>query len=204
MSARTFALVPAAGQSQRMGRPKLLLPLGARTVLQRVVGAFRESGINDVLVVTGPNSAELARQAEQAGAAVLQLPDQTPDMRATVEHGLSWLEAAFRPHEQSSWLLSPADHPTLRSKIVRELLEVQTANPQASIFLPTFEGKRGHPALIGWQHVPGISRLPAGVGLSTYLRRQAEQTFLMPVDSADVLLDLDTPEDYARLLERAW
>src|SRR5437879_4363300 len=57
------AVIPAAGQSTRMGRPKLALPLGGRSVLERVVDALRGAGV-DVLVVLGPHVADLAAAAQ--------------------------------------------------------------------------------------------------------------------------------------------
>ena len=41
----TFALIPAAGRSRRMGRPKLALPLAGRSVLEHVVGALQQAGV---------------------------------------------------------------------------------------------------------------------------------------------------------------
>jgi CTP:molybdopterin cytidylyltransferase MocA len=52
--------------------------------------------------------------------------------------------------------------------------------------------------------VPALRQLPPGLGLNHYLREQTDETCLVPVTSADVLCDLDTPEDYARLLAREW
>jgi molybdenum cofactor cytidylyltransferase len=199
--ARTFALVPAAGRSSRMGRPKLLLPVAGRTVLEHVIAGFRSAGIEAVLVVLARDAPEeLVRMARAAGAEVLTLSDQTADMRATIEQGLTWLEQHCHPDPEDGWLLAPADHPTLDPAVVRQLLEAREAEPAASLFLPTFEGRRGHPALLGWRHVAAIRQLPEGQGLNVYLRAQEGQTRLVPVSSADILCDLDTPEDYARLL----
>ena len=52
---RTFGLIPAAGKSRRMGRPKLTLPLAARTVLEAVLDTVRQGGVETVLVVVGPD-----------------------------------------------------------------------------------------------------------------------------------------------------
>jgi molybdenum cofactor cytidylyltransferase len=200
---RLFALVPAAGKSQRMGRPKLLLPLGGRTILERVVDAFRGAGVETILVMVAPDSDKLATRAETAGARVLRLATETEEMRATIERGLDWLEEQYQPGPEDAWLLCPADHPTLDPAIITALREARTAHPERSIFVPVYEGRRGHPALIGWPHVAGIRQLPAGQGLNVYLRGQSEQTFLLPVDSPDILCDLDTPDDYERLRQRA-
>jgi molybdenum cofactor cytidylyltransferase len=195
----TFAVIPAAGKSVRMGRPKLALPLGERTVLERVVAALREAGVEHVLVVVGPHVPQLVSPAERAGAYVLQLARETPDMRATVEAGLRWLEERFRPRPDDGWLLVPADHPTLDPFLVRTLLWERAGAPDKSIVVPTHGGRRGHPTLIDWKHVAGMRALPAGQGFNVYLRQCAAETLEVPVDSADVLCDLDTPEDYERL-----
>ncbi len=199
----TFALIPAAGKSTRMGRPKLALPLGERTVLEHVVAALRSGGAEHVLVVVGPHVAELAPLAESAGAAVLVLSEETADMRATVEAGLRWLEEKFAPRPEDAWLLAPADHPTLEAEVVRQLLAARAAHPEASVLIPTFGGQRGHPALIAWNHVAAMRGLPGGQGLNVYLRQQTSETLELPVDTDAVLCDLDTPEDYERL-RRKW
>lgn len=199
MSARTFAVVPAAGHSRRMGQPKLALPLAGRPVMAWVIDALRQAGVAPVLVVVGPHVSQLIPIAADAGAEVLALPEETPDMRATVEHGLRWLEERYEPTPQDSWLLVPADHPTLESDVVRRLLDARTKNSTHSIGVPRFAGRRGHPTLIAWGHVAGIRAWPAGQGLNRYLRAHAAETLEVPVGSATVLADLDTPEEYQRL-----
>src|SRR5438094_500805 len=144
----TFALIPAAGKSTRMGRPKLALPVGGRSVLELVLAALREAGIDHILVVLGPHVAQLAPLAEAKGAYVLQLPEETPEMRVTIERGLDWLQERFRPRPDDFWLLVPADHPTLDAEVVRRLLAARKEHPEASLLLPTYQGRRGHPALI--------------------------------------------------------
>ncbi len=196
---RVFALLPAAGFSRRMGRPKLGLPLGERTILEHVVEVLRQGGIADVLVVLGPHVAELGPLAERAGAAVLQLAEATPDMRATVEHGLRWLEATRQPTAADAWLLCPADHPLLDATVIRQIVTAWRETG-ASIVVPACAGQRGHPTLIAWRHVAGIRAHPSDQGLNTYLRAHQKETLQLEVNSPAVLCDLDTPEDYAKLL----
>jgi molybdenum cofactor cytidylyltransferase len=185
-----------------MGRPKLALPLGERTVLEQVIDALRRAELANILVVIAPHAAELRPLAEAAGAVICMLPEETADMRATVEHGVDQLEALFQPSLADSWLLVPADHPTLDAAVVRRLLQARAAQPSYSIVVPTFEGRRGHPTLIGWQHVTGIREFPTGLGLNVYLRQHAAETLELPVSSAEILCDLDTPQEYDQLLSR--
>jgi molybdenum cofactor cytidylyltransferase len=194
------ALVPAAGHSRRMGAPKLALEVAGRSVIEHVVEALRAAGAAPVLVVLAPHVAFLGELAARAGAEVLRLPEATPDMRATVEAGLGWLEERCRPGESDAWLLAPADHPALDAGVVRRLIEARQQRPDRSIFVPTWRGRRGHPALIGWGHVAGIRARPRGEGLNVYFRARADAVCEVPVESAAVVEDLDTPEDFARLL----
>lgn len=197
---RTFALLPAAGKSSRMGRPKLALPLGTRTVLERVVDTLRQAGCPNILAILGPHVADLHTLATNAGAKVLLLDQETQDMRATVQHGLDWFEQHERPGADDAFLLLPPDHPTLVPETIDALLKARvTEQGGASIWIPTHEGRRGHPALIGWQHVAGIRAWPADQGLNTYLRAHLTDTREVPCACVDILCDLDTPEDYERL-----
>jgi len=116
---------------------------------------------------------------------------------------LAWLETHFSPNLDDAWLLAPADHPTLDATVVRQLLAARAENPETSVILPTFAGRRGHPALIAWKHVKGMRALPPGQGLNVYLRRQESETLELPMATEAILCDLDTPEDYERL-RREW
>jgi molybdenum cofactor cytidylyltransferase len=182
-----------------MGQTKLALPLGDATVLEHVVAALRAGGASPVLVVVGPHVAHLSPLAERAGGTVLQLSDETPDMRATVEHGLHWIEEHCTS-APDDWLLVPADHPALDAGVVRQLLAARAQFPQHAILIPTFQGRRGHPALIAWKTVPALRALPAGQGLNAFFRQHPSDVAEVPVETASILLDLDTPEDYERLL----
>jgi molybdenum cofactor cytidylyltransferase len=190
----TFAVVPAAGHSSRMGRPKLTLPLGGRAVIEHVVAALREGGVADVLVVVGPHVLELVPLAAAAGANVLALPAPTADMRATIEAGLTWIEDRFHPRPDDRWLLTPADHPAITADVVRTLL-----TSEDPIAIPVHGGRRGHPTAFRWRHVAGIRALPADAGVNVFLRHHADQVRERSVPDAGVLADLDTPGDYERL-----
>jgi molybdenum cofactor cytidylyltransferase len=198
-----FAVLPAAGMSTRMGRPKLALPLGERTILEHVLAALRLAEVEHLLVVVGPHVRELATVARGAGAHVCQLAEETADMRATVEQGLNWLDEQFVPNADDAWLLVPADHPCLSSSVIGALEQARRNDPEHSIFVPSFHGRRGHPLALTWRHVAGIRAHPAGEGLNAYILKHADEVREVPVESETILWDLDTPEDYERL-RRMW
>jgi molybdenum cofactor cytidylyltransferase len=195
---RTFGLIPAAGRSRRMGTPKLLLTLNGKTILEHVVSAVRSAGVQEVVVVVAPDAEDLAQLALKAGAHVARLTEQTPDMRATCQFGLDWIEGHFQPSSADHWLLLPADHPTVRPEVIRSLMQAMNGH---SIAVPSFQGRRGHPTLLHWRHVDGIRKMPAGQGLNVYIRHMGVETLEVDWPSEEVLRDLDTPEDYQRLMQ---
>lgn len=198
---QTYGLIPAAGKSRRMGRPKLLLSLGNATVLEHALSALHAAGVADVLVVAAPDADVLAQLASQAGAHVLRLSKDTPDMRATCMHGLAWLEEHFHPSADDGWLLLPADHPTVRPEVVRAILSAVQENTDKTIVVPTFQGKRGHPTWLRWSHVAGIGAMPPEQGLNAFIRAHLAETLELDWPSDEILRDLDTPDDYRGLLD---
>ena len=186
-----------------MGRPKLALRLGTLTILEHTVAALHAAAVDHILIVVGPHAPELVSIAQRTGAHVLALPDATPDMRATIEKGIDWLREQFNPAPLDPLILIPGDHPLLDRSILEKLLHEMRLQHGPAIVVPAFEGKRGHPLVLTWSHTEGIRGLPREVGVNAYVQSQGHAVVEVPVLSAEVVRDLDTPEDYEALL-RAW
>lgn len=187
-----------------MGRPKLILPLeGGGTVISRVVRSLLTGGASAVLVVAPPRtqagSIELATQAQESGGTVLHLEQPTPDMRATVEAGLDFL-AIGAPSFQGV-LITPGDTPTIDGSSVARVVECFRADP-TRIVVPAFEGRRGHPLLLPWRVALKIPSLPEGVGINQLLVETSEAVSELPLEESEILVDVDTPEDYEPLAPR--
>lgn len=130
---------------------------------------------------------------------MLHLREPTPDMQATVQAGLRWMAAHWQPKPADRWLLSPADHPVLDADAIRCLCAA-SASSSASILVPTYLRRRGHPVLLSWEHAEAVADLPPGTGINRYIRSQGSNVQEIEVGTPQILSDLDTPEDYERLL----
>ena len=182
-----------------MGRPKLLLDWGGRTILERLVEALRRPEIADVVVVARKDDTALHAAADRAGARVVRPSVDPPDMRASVEYGLDWVRRQWAPKAEDGWVLIPADHPLVDAGVLNELISHwRTQRP--AIVLPTFEGRRGHPTLLPWGLADQAASIPESQGLNWLVRQHAEATLEVPVQTRSVVLDLDTPEEYAAAL----
>lgn len=194
------AIVPAAGASLRLGRPKLLIEFDGRPLIARVVAALRDGGASPVLVVAPPEDApegqDVARAAFEAGADVI-VPEARPaTMRDSVELALS--ELAWSDDPPDAILLAPGDSPGLSSASVARLVAAWRELPNR-IVAPTFEGRRGHPVVIPWLLAEAVADLPAGVGVNALLAEHARDVVEIAFDTDAVLVDLDTSEDLGRL-----
>ena len=204
MAPRLSALVLAAGLSSRMGRLKPLLPLdpqGAQTPLGLCVGLFRAAGIDEVVVVTGHRDDEVGSAARAAGARVVYNPDFALGMYGSSRAGVAGL-----PPDTDGFFLLPVDIPLVRTGTVRLLARAFAGKP-ASVLLPVFAGRRGHPPLLGRELIGRIqdSAEPAG-GLRTLLdlveAEQPERVREVQVADRFILRDMDTPADHAACVER--
>lgn len=202
---RAFGIIPAAGHSVRMGRPKLLLPWDGTTVIQTVLREWLASRVDRVVLVIRSNDAALAAACDEqaqsaAGRLVVVRPElDPPDMKASVAAALDWLARHEHPMPDDAWLFAPADLPTLRRESIDGLLAAATATP-GQVWAPEQGGKRGHPALFPWSLAPEVARLAPDEGLNRLL--DLHPIRLLADATSESLADLDTPDDYARLTAR--
>jgi molybdenum cofactor cytidylyltransferase len=177
----------------------LLLPLGATTVIARMLSVLARPEIEATFVVIRPDDEPLRAAVAACGALPLQPAEPPPEMRDSVEFALRHIETYFQPGPTASWILVPADHPLLEQSVIDRLLTVWQNSP-GKILVPVHGGRRGHPTIFPWSLVPEAYSLPPDQGLNSLLARHAALIEQVEVESPGVIADLDTPEDYARLL----
>lgn len=207
------AIVPAAGRSRRMGRPKLLLPFGEGTVLGATLSALAGGGARRISVAVRPDDRDLSEWLARAAAGeplrpepasgdppeilVAFNPDAERGMLSSVLAGLAALGAVTGP-----LLVSPADLPALSPETVAAVLEALTRvepGAGAGLVVPVHEGRRGHPLGIAPRLVAEIPELDLTVGLRQLLERHPDEVVEVPVDDPGAVRDLDTLGDYEEL-----
>ena len=199
---KLFAVIPAAGHSRRMGQPKLLLPLGDRTVIRRLLDVLDRVEIAERIVVLRPDDDALRTEVVPTGARIVAPSPPPPDMRTSVEHALAEIRSAHHPSPQDGWLLVPADHPMLVHELLSQLIAAWH-NSEAEILVPCYEGRRGHPTFFRWRLADEVAAIPPDLGLNELLNRQSARVQEITVNDRSVLVDLDTPADY-EALRRKW
>jgi len=174
-----------------MGKPKQLLPLDGRPLLEHVVAAACDSQLDEVVVVLGAN-ADAIRQAVSWGRArIVGNPRHAEGMSTSLRAGVEALDATV---DRCAVILG--DQPSLTAALIDRLLEAQTESrlPVAALQV---DGLLQPPVVLGRELWPDLLALQGDVGLREVLRSRPDQVAAVVPPTAPV--DVDTPEDYARL-----
>ena len=187
------AIILAAGQSKRMGQPKMLLPWGNRTVIEHVVSTFLDAGIEDIVVVTGGARPEIDTALAHYSVRKVYNPEYgSGEMLSSLQCGVRAM-----PEGVHAALIGLGDQPQVQESSIRAICQAYQADP-SSLIVPSFQMKRGHPWLIArplWNEILDL-RPPSTP--RDILNQHSDAIHYVTVDTATILADLDTPEDYRK------
>lgn len=190
-------LILAAGESRRMGRDKALLSYGGRTFVETLALKLRQAGIENIAVVLGHHAKEIERAVSLGGVRVVLNPDYEQGQTSSLQAGL----AAFEGLCPEGVILCLVDHPAVSVETIRTLkTRFERDHPPAVI--PTLNGQRGHPVVISQSLFAEILALPGGGGANAVLRKYHETAQWAEVEDHGILLDVDDPATYERLVEQ--
>jgi len=190
------AVILAAGYSERMRRFKPLLDLGGQPVIERVISSFMDAGICDIRVVAGYCKEKLLPALAGLNIRVIVNDRYATGMFSSVQAGVKSLDSSV-----DAFFLMPADVPLVRAGTIRYLAEVYNLH-RDKILVPIFDGKRGHPPLIAARFAGSIMDYSGEGGLGGVLNLHNADILSLPVPDGNILLDMDTPEDYAALRKK--
>jgi CTP:molybdopterin cytidylyltransferase MocA len=191
------ALILAAGYSSRMGQFKPLLPLDGKPVIESSIHTFRNAGITRVIVVTGHEAAQLQALLDGMGILSVHNPDYASGMYSSVQAGIRSL-----PVTVDACFLLPADIALVRPATVKAIAQ-RYALGATPIVYPAFQGQCGHPPLVANSLFAEILAGDGKGGMCALLHRHETDACKVEVFDEGILLDMDTPQDYARLTKRA-
>jgi molybdenum cofactor cytidylyltransferase len=211
----TAAIILAAGLSSRMGRFKLTLPWGDRTVIGQVVATLAAAGIDEVIIVTGHRADEVAAALADTTAQVVHNPDYAAgEMFSSIQAGIRALvgrrglkpppsrsthSTAGESRLKPAWsapaaLLCLGDQPQIQAATIQAVLSAGEADGWDQIVIPSYRMRAGHPILLPtwlWPEILGCTDT-----LRDVMAAHRDRTRFLVVDSPTILADLDTPEDY--------
>jgi molybdenum cofactor cytidylyltransferase len=185
------AVVLAAGASTRMGRHKLVLPLGGEPIVRRTVRQVSEAGFDRVLVVVGSQHEETLAALDGLAFTGVLNPDFSTGM------GSSFRTAVEHLGDSKAAMFALADQVRLTSVEYRRLLDTY-GDGSPGIVCARYGDVTAPPHLFDCEFFPELAALEHGARPVLQLHR--DRITALEFDPS-LLLDIDTPEEYARALQ---
>lgn len=190
----TRAIVLAAGASTRMGRPKALLQAGGRTFIRRILDVLREAGVPDAVVVVRPTHDEVIAEVAASGFGRTVVNPRADE--GQLSSLIAGLDAIDEPGVDAA-LVTLVDVPLVAVSAIRQLL-ARVAISNAPILRAVHLGAHGHPVVFKREIFAALRAADPAEGAKALVRAASVED----VETGDpgVLEDVDTPEDYERLV----
>ena len=191
-----WAIILAAGESKRMGEPKLLLPFGQRTIIETVVDHVIQSKTDRGLIVVGHNEEKIRKKIRDLPIKIVVNPAYRQGMLSSVQRGFASL-----PEDARAALIVLGDQPSIPVSVIDRIVDARNKTLKG-IVIPVYKKRRGHPILIVMKYREEVMHLDPETGLRGLVHDHAEDVLEVEVDNPAVLKDIDTAEDYTREIKR--
>lgn len=193
-------VVLAAGRSARMGSPKALLDFLGVPFLTRILEALEAVEIKTRVVVLGPDMPRIQPAIAGHDCMIVENPEPETGPIESLRGALR----ALQPLQPSAILVWPVDLPHVRVTTVERVMEAHRRS-KAPVVVPTFAERRGHPVIWGARLFGELLEDPLATtaGARVVLHRHEGEIAAVPVDDPAVVDQVNTPEDYERLI-REW
>jgi len=185
-----WAIILAAGESRRMGFPKMLLSFKGRTMIETVIDNVLRSYIKQVIVVLGAGKEAIAPKL--AGLPVKSCFNERykDGMLSSVKCGFENLPSGYR-----AAIVFQGDQPMISPDTIDSVIDGYIVSGKGLV-MPSYLKKSGHPLLIDKKYHDEISMLNPAIGLHALQDRFADDVLMVPTNDQGILHDIDTYEEY--------
>lgn len=190
-------MILGAGESIRMGKPKLLLPFGNKTIIETIIDKVIPSKVDKILVVLGSDWEKVEMKIKKFSLKITVNPNFKKGMLSSVQWGFKAL-----PENTESVLVLLGDQPAISTAIIDKIIDVYKTT-RKGIVLPVYRKERGHPVLIDLKYKNEVESLSHEVGLRGLVYSHPEDIREVKVKTASILRDMDYLEDYQKELKRS-
>ncbi len=191
-----WAMILAAGESKRMGKPKLLLPFREKTIIEIIVATVVSSKVEQTLVILGSAPEKIVQKIKNYPVKIVYNRDFRNGMLSSVQCGFKSL-----PEETRAVLVVLGDQPSISTSVINELIDVYKSSGKG-IVLPVYKKERGHPVLIDVKYGKEVENLSPEVGLRGTVYNHPEDILEVDVETSSIFQDIDYMEDYKKELKK--
>lgn len=189
------AIVLAAGEADRMGKLKQLLPWKNKTILETVIDNIMASDYIDdeIRVVLGAEAARVKKKIDyydDPRFRIKENPDFSRGMSSSLKVGVKNLS------KNTKYLvIFLGDQPLITPDIFDTIIG-EFEKSSSDIMLPVYDDKPGHPVIISTKYLDEIKQLEGPMGLRPFIEKHKDLVNYFPIDDQKVTIDLDYYDDY--------
>lgn len=192
------AVILAAGESSRLGRPKQLIQFRGKSLVRRIVDAADEAGCSPIAVVIGSDGRKIAGELEQTSAAVVENENWRNRIGTSIRTGVQ-TSIDHAPGLDAVVLLI-CDQPLVDAEVIKQLI-ARYSETGKTIVASSYSGTLGVPALFDRSHFEELLTLPDDSGAKSIIVSKHEHVAEFPFPQGEI--DIDTSADYERLIAQA-
>jgi molybdenum cofactor cytidylyltransferase len=193
MKTPTAGIVLAAGQSTRFGKPKQLVPLNGRLLIEWALEAALGSKLDRVVLVLGCEHERIRRCLRSATAhskcEIVVNPDYLSGQSTSLKTGLLRVR-----HEFQSVMFLLGDQPLVDAPLIDLLLE-RYLESEKTICVPTYRAERGNPTIFGSAFYPELLKLSGDKGARDLISAHPDDVIAVEIAEPALFHDIDRPED---------
>lgn len=202
MPLKISAILLAAGLSSRLGRNKLLLPLGGSPAVRRAAEALVGSKAAEVVAVTGHERKGVETALGGLGVRLAHNPDYESGQASSLVTGLR----AAHP-KSDGYLFALGDQPLIGPGLIDSLIEIfASSRGRALAAAPLINGRRGNPVLISADLKIELLSLRGDEGARGILKgvetKTPERFLTVETEAEEMFWDIDTEADFERVRAR--
>jgi molybdenum cofactor cytidylyltransferase len=190
-------IILSAGESKRMGTPKQLLPWGKTIILQQVIENASASRLGFILLVLGSRVDEIMGKIKLSSKTRIVVNRNFKEgMSSSVKCGVQ-----NAPEAADAYMLLLGDQPFIGPDTVNKLIDHYHTGKHG-IIIPVYNGKRGHPVIFDAKYKKELLTIGDG-GAKVIVDNHLLDILEVPMDSPEILTDIDTPQDYQKVVGQA-
>jgi len=186
------AIILAAGESKRMGFPKMLLDFNGKTMLERVIENVKSSDVNQIVVVLGAEKDKLLKLVDNMSVSYCYNEHYKKGMLSSVKCGVE-----TTPGDCDAVLVFQGDQPFISAEVINKVIQGFRSSGKGLV-IPVCKKRRGHPLLISRNYLEKIALLDDHEGLRSLAYLHSDDVFEVETNDPAILRDFDTYDQYKK------
>jgi molybdenum cofactor cytidylyltransferase len=187
-----WSIILAAGESKRMGSPKMLLEFNGKTMIENVLNNVTHSDSDGILVVLGAGREDLVDLVKKYDVKFCYNENYKEGMLSSVQCGFKNL-----PSDIEAILVFQGDQPFIAPSVINSVIKAFRSSGKG-IIIPVYNGKRGHPLMLDSKYRDQVDKLDPGEGLRSITHIFSGDVHEIETADPGILRDFDTYEDYKK------